>query len=197
MPKMIWKGITSSDFEFKTEDLPDNSQIIHIPENPMSRSVLFAIPFILLCFFALWERFYFDKNFSLDKPYLLIGIILGILLCTVHELLHAIVYPKKCNAYIGIIPKEFIFYMSCSAPLRKRKFILMSLLPMILGIIPLVVFVCMPSDFKILNTILWPMAMMGLVSPSPDYMNVYYVLKEVPQNAYIQDGEDGLYWFME
>lgn len=194
MPKMIWKGITNPDFVFKTGDLPDNSQIIHIPENPMRRSVLFAIPFILLCFFVLWERL---KSFSLDKPYLLIGIVLSILLCTVHELLHAIVYPKKYNAYIGIIPKEFIFYMSCSAPLRKKRFILMSLLPMILGVIPLAVFVCMPPDYRILDAILWPMAMMGLVSPSPDYMNVYYVLKEVPRNAYIQDGENGLYWFME
>ena len=73
----------------------------------------------------------------------------------------------------------------------------MSLLPMILGIIPLVVFVCTPPDYRILDAILWPMAMMGLVSPSPDYMNVYYVLKEVPQNAYIQDGKDGLYWFVK
>ncbi|MCI2088618.1 MAG: DUF3267 domain-containing protein [Prevotella sp.] len=194
MPKMIWKGITDSDFEFKTEDLPVNSQIIHIPGNSMTRSVLFAIPFILLCFFALWEKL---KNFSLDKPYLLIGIVLSILLCTVHELLHAIVYPKKCNAYIGIIPKKFIFYMSCAAPLKKMRFILMSLLPMILGIIPLIVFACTPSDYRILDAILWPMAMMGLVSPCPDYMNVYYVLKEVPKNAYIQDGEDGLYWFIK
>jgi hypothetical protein len=85
--------------------------------------------------------------------------------------------------------------MKCKAELSKKRFIAMSLLPIILGIIPLIVFTVAPIEYKILNSMMWSMAMIGLVSPITDYMNVYHVLKEVPNNGYIQDGEDGLYWY--
>lgn len=195
MAKIVWKGLTKSDYVFKTEQLPVDSWKIDIPENTMNKSIIFGLPFILLCFLALYLRFTIDNEFVLNKPYGIIGLVIGIFLSVIHEILHGLVYPKNYKAYIGIVPRKFMFYMSCSAPLRRSSFVLMSLLPMILGAIPLVVFLFMPTRFVILNTILWPMSMIGLVSPCPDYMNVYFVLKAVPKNAYIQDGEDGLYWF--
>ena len=42
---------------------------------------------------------------------------------------------------------------------------------------------------------MWAMAVIGLVSPSPDYLNVYCVLKQVPNGSYIQDDKDGICWF--
>lgn len=197
MAKIVWKGITKSDYIFKTEQLPVDARRIDIPENGINKSIIFGLPFILLCFLALYLRYTLDHEFVLNKPYGIIGLVLGVLLSVIHEILHGLVYPKKYNAFIGIVPREFMFYMSCSAPLKRGRFILMSLLPMILGVIPLIVFLFLSSRFIILNTILWPMSMIGLVSPCPDYMNVYFVLKEVPKNAYIQDGEDGLYWFFK
>lgn len=39
---------------------------------------------------------------------------------------------------------------------------------------------------------MWSMAIIGLVSPLPDYLNVYCVLKQVLKGAYIQDDKDGM-----
>ena len=63
----------------------------------------------------------------------------------------------------------------------------------ILGIVPLIIF--MISNNQILNSIMWAMSIIGLVSPSPDYLNVYLVLRQVPKGAFIQDDEDGMCWF--
>lgn len=195
MPQIIWKGFTKPDFVFQPEPLPRNSIRINIPDNNMQKSFLFAIPFIIIVLLVLHLKELVYKEFPIDRPYAALGMGLGILFCVVHEFLHAIVYPRNYKAYIGIIPKKIMFYMSCSAPLKRGRFVLMSLMPMILGIIPLLLFIMSPLEHKVLNAILWPMAMIGLVSPCPDYLNVYYVLKEAASGSYVQDGEDGLYWF--
>jgi hypothetical protein len=195
MPKIVWKGISYQEQEFRPETLPKSSIKIDIPDKSMYVSFVFAIPFIIICLLSLFLKAHIYNEFPVNRPYALVGIILGISLCTVHELLHAIVYPRNYTAYIGINAKRLMFYMSCSAPLKKRRFILMSLLPTVLGIIPLLLFIISPIEYKIFNAIIWPIAMVGLVSPCPDYLNVYHVLKEVPNNSYIQDGDDGIYWY--
>lgn len=85
--------------------------------------------------------------------------------------------------------------MKCKEPLIKKRFILMELLPIILGIVPIAIF--MISNNQIFNSIMWAMGVIGLVSPSPDYLNVYLVLKQVPKGAFIQDDENGMCWFIK
>lgn len=195
MPNIIFKGITKETDSIFDEinERPKNAKTLNISPNNMLVSLIFAIPFIILCFGLIYVK----KNMMNDFPmigYLIpIGIILGILFCFLHELLHAILQPKEAKVYIGFIPSKFMFYMKCKEPLSKKRFILMSLLPIILGIVPLVIF--MISNNQILNSIMWPMAMIGLVSPSPDYLNVYCVLRQVPKGSFIQDDADGMCWF--
>lgn len=71
----------------------------------------------------------------------------------------------------------------------------MELLPIILEIVPITIF--MISNNQILNSIMWAMGVIGLVSPFPDYLNVYLVLKQVPKGAFIQDDENGMCWFIK
>lgn len=195
MHNIIFKGITKKDDSIFDEinKRPKNAKILNIPENNMKVSLIFAIPFIIICFGLIFVKKNMMNDFPMIRHIIPIGIILGILCCFFHELLHAIPQSKRAKVYIGFIPSKFMFYMKCKEPLSKRRFILMSLLPVILGIIPLIIF--MFSNNQAINSIMWPMAMIGLVSPSPDYLNVYYVLKEVPKGAYIQDAEEGMCWF--
>ena len=172
---------------------PKNAKILNIPENNMLVSLIFAIPLMIFCFCLIFVKKNMMNDFPMIRHYIPIGIVLGFLCCLIHELLHAIPQPKGAKVYIGFIPSKFIFYMKCKEPLLKGKFILMSLLPILLGIVPLIIF--MISNNQILNSIMWAMAMIGLVSPSPDYLNVYCVLKQVPKKAYIQDDKEGLCWF--
>lgn len=81
-----------------------------------------------------------------------------------------------------------------SYPLAKKRFILMCLLPYILGIIPLICFVVSPSSNLILNAILWGMSFLGMVSPYPDAYNVYQIVKQVPKGKKIQFYEDDKYY---
>lgn len=195
MPNIIFKGITKINDPIFDEvnKRPKNAKVLHIPENNMVVSIVFAVPFIILCIALIFVKKSMTNDFPMIRHIIPVGIVLGILYCFIHELLHAIPQPKGAKVYIGFIPSKFIFYMKCKEPLTRGRFILMSLLPILLGIVPLIIF--MVSNNQILNSITWTMAMIGLVSPSPDYLNVYCVLKQVPKGAYIQDEKAGLCWF--
>ena len=197
MPNIIFKGITKeTDSIFdEVNERPQNAKILNIPPNNMLVSLIFAIPFIILCFCLIFVKRRMMNDFPMVRHFIPIGIVLGILFCFPHELLHAIPQPKGAKVYIGFVPQKFMFYMKCKEPLSKKRFILMSLLPIMLGIVPLMIF--MISNNQTLNSIMWAMAMIGLVSPSPDYLNVYLVLKQVPKRAFIQDDVDGMCWFIK
>ena len=79
--------------------------------------------------------------------------------------------------------------------MSRKRAIVMSLLPAILGIIPLVLFCVFPISWKIPSAICWAAAAFGLLSPSPDYMDVHYILKQVPKQAYIQSNNSGWFWY--
>lgn len=199
MPYIVFKGVTRSDdpiFDI-VWPLPKDSKRLNIPDRFMIKSMLFAIPFAIMCFFAMIWKTYIHSYFPFNKFIIPLGIILGFLCTFIHEYLHALPYPKEGTAYIGFIPKNLVFYMKCAAPLKRNRFIFMSLLPAILGIVPFAIFLVSPVRWTALNTIMWIMAVMGLISPAPDYMNAYYVLKDVPADASIQDGENGLYWYQD
>lgn len=190
-----WKGTTPFENYATYRELPSTSKIIKIPEKSFQKSILFAIPFFIACFAALYLKEYFSGQFPFEKQYGWIGLLLGLLLIPVHELLHTAVYPSLAEKFIGIDTKNFMAYAYCNAPLKKNRFIFMSLLPMVLGIIPFIMFCLLPISCKAIAAILWPCALIGLVSPCPDYLNIYYVLKQAPKDAYIQDAENGMYWF--
>ena len=91
--------------------------------------------------------------------------------------------------------KKVAAYAISFYPISKSQFIIMSLAPMLLGIMPLIVFVVCPLRWKALLTICVVPAFMGMISPSPDYMDVVSVIKQVPKGAKIQASNEGLYWF--
>ncbi len=149
---------------------------------------------IIPAFVILFLSVYFKSGeIFLLRLYIIIGVLLGFLALIIHELLHAIVYPKNASVYIGIV-KPITFVALASYPLKKGRFILMCLLPYILGIVPLVLFWIMPiTDMKI-HSILFGLSAMGLGSPYPDLFNVYQVLKQTPKNCKIQFYKDDTYY---
>ena len=57
--------------------------------------------------------------------------------------------------------------MGLSYPLKRRRFIVMCLLPFVLGIIPLLIFIVSPAEYRELNGLMFGMSCMGMVSPFP------------------------------
>ena len=70
----------------------------------------------------------------------------------------------------------------------------MSLMPILLGIIPLTIFLLSPPN-AFLSGICIPMGIIGMLSPMPDYMDVHIICKQVPKDAFVHIQNDGFYWY--
>lgn len=195
MPKIKWIGLIKEEKmkDYQVGELSKNAKKMNMPTTSKEMMIK-ALPFIIPALVILFLSVYFKSGeFFLLRLYIIIGVLLGFLALIIHELLHAIVYPKNANVYIGIA-KPITFVALASYPLKKEKFILMCLLPYILGIIPLILFWIMPiTDMKI-HSILFGLSAMGLGSPYPDLFNVYQVLKQIPKNCKIQFYKDDTYY---
>ena len=195
MPKIKWIGLIKEEKmkDYQVGELSKDAKKMNMPTTSKEMMIK-ALPFIIPALVILFLSVYFKSGeFFLLRLYIIIGVLLGFLALIIHELLHAIVYPKNANVYIGIA-KPITFVALASYPLKKEKFILMCLLPYILGIIPLILFWIMPiTDMKI-HSILFGLSAMGLGSPYPDLFNVYQVLKQTPKNCKIQFYKDDTYY---
>ena len=195
MPKIKWIGLIKEEKmkDYQVGELSKNAKKMNMPTTSKEMMIK-ALPFIIPALVILFLSVYFKSvEFFLLRLYIIIGVLLGFQALIIHELLHAIVYPKNANVYIGIA-KPITFVALASYPLKKEKFILMCLLPYILGIIPLILFWIMPiTDMKI-HSILFGLSAMGLGSPYPDLFNVYQVLKQTPKNCKIQFYKDDTYY---
>ncbi len=69
----------------------------------------------------------------------------------------------------------------------------MSLMPAILGILPLALFMMTPPDALAVNGALFGMAVMGLISAYADYFNVVQVLRQTKPGERVQFFGDDTY----
>ena len=152
MPKIKWIGLIKEEKmkDYQVGELSKNAKKMNMPTTSKEMMIK-ALPFIIPAFVILFLSVYFKSGeFFLLRLYIIIGVLLGFLALIIHELLHAIVYPKNANVFIGIA-KPITFVALASYPLSKKRFILMCLLPYILGIIPFICFIISPSNNLILN----------------------------------------------
>ena len=198
MPKIHLIGIIEENKirEYQRGSLDSKAIKIKMPKNMnelMIKGLPFLIPAFIIMFVSMNIKTVINQQNIVNRPFILVGAIIGFILLLVHEYLHSIVYPKEANSYIGIA-KPITFVSLTSYPLSKRRFIVMSLLPYILGIIPLILFWLCPASLTELNGIFFGMACMGMASPYPDSYTVYQIIKQVPENKKIQNYEDDIYY---
>lgn len=194
MPHIIFKGIARADDPDLLAVNPKPAGARDLRLSSVAEQVLWMLPGFFLCITSMIMKARLTGRFPLLAPLLPVGVLLGILACFLHELLHALPQPKGAVVYIGFIPRGFLFFMKCKEPISRRRFVLMALLPVTLGVIPLALFWF--STSSALCALWWPMAMIGFLSPAPDYANVFHILREVPPKGRIQDAEQGLCWFV-
>ena len=121
------------------------------------------------------------------------GFVIGIILAVVHEWLHAVVYPKEAKVTIGKLKGQLIFVALASYPMKRSRFVLMCLLPYLLGVIPLMLFIFSPAAHTVFNGLMFGMACVGIVSPSPDVLNVAIVMKQVKKGEKVMFYGDDIY----
>lgn len=197
MPKIKWAGAVKNTADYQSGILPATAIKLDMPDTTgemMLKAIPFLIPSAVIIFLSM-----FLKTLSAGQPviaplYVVLGFLLSFFVgIPVHELLHAIVYPKEAIVYIGIMPKQFAAVALASYPVSRGRFILMSLLPIVLGVIPLIIFLISPETNKALNGVMFGLMITGLTSPYPDYFNVYQVLKQTKKGCLLQFEKDDLY----
>ncbi len=196
MADIKWAGIVRDAAGYQRGELPTDARKLDMPDTVnemMLKAVPFMVPSLVVIFISMFLKTFLSGERVVSFPFIAVGAAIGLVLVIVHELLHAIVYPKGATVYIGIMPKQLAAVALASFPLTRRRFVVMSLMPYILGILPLVLFWLMPAEYKVLNGILFGISIMGLITPYPDSFNVYQVLRQVPGGARVQFHGNDLY----
>lgn len=196
MPTIKWVGIKDADAAFPEQPLPYGARLLRCPDPFGPASLPYGLVPLALCFAALFYKAWRLRRFPMEADMVFAGILLGLLLIPVHEYLHGLCYPKGSTVSIGLIPKKMAAFAVCHTPISWRRYMVMSLLPTLLGIIPLLLFLLAPGGWGKVMGVCWPMAVMGLLSPMPDYMNVSCVRRQVPPGATLQTTNTGFYWYM-
>lgn len=191
MARLKFVGIIKENEIINYQKYNTNKKMISITndkENIQVKAIPICIFLVILCIAVLFLKV-FNSAISIKPLFLILGFLIGFLLLIVHEILHGIVYPKNVNVSIGFI-KPITFVALASYPMSKKRFIIMCLLPFILGIIPMLIFILL-NNSTICN-LSFGMMCMGLISPYPDVYNVFQVIKKVPKGKNVLFYEDTL-----
>ena len=194
MPHIIWCGNKKWGSDFPESPLPENAVKIERKGNGFTGCLLYGIIPFLACLLIIYIKWNWLGTKTVYPALVPVGIFIGLLLMPVHELLHAACYCEDQTVYIGISLEKFAAFAVCHEKISRRRFIVMSLMPVLLGIIPLAVFLSGPSS-PVLSAICIPTGIIGMLSPMPDYMDVHMIHKQVPKGASVQSQNDGIYWF--
>lgn len=193
----VWDGKQPWDREIAEKSIPENSVLIDRPNDIIKALIPYMIIPCVVCFAAMFTKKALSDDFLFDLWFMPLSFIIGFFVAMpLHEFLHAISYPKGTKVYIGVSLSQLRAYAASSAALSRERYIIMSLAPMIPGILLLAVFLACPITIKWLMTICVVPSIMGLISPAPDYMDVLIILRQVPKGAMIQATENGLVWYL-
>ena len=159
----------------------------------MKKAAPIAAVLCVLMFVTMRCKTVMNKTVVISPIFVLIGSCLGFICLVIHEWLHGIVYPREAQVTIGKIKGKITFVALASYPLKRSRFIVMCLLPYVLGIIPLLIFIVSPAECRELNGLMFGMACMGMVSPFPDVYNVIIVLRSANKKDAIMFYKNDMY----
>lgn len=117
----------------------------------------------------------------------------------VHEIIHALYFPKEYDKEIWFYPKNWAMFVYSDGLVKKKQWIWISLAPnVILGLLPYIVgFVTMilfPTSISFF-VVFFGMAMTAC--GVGDYYNVYNAIRQVPKDAKIFNYGMHSYWIRE
>ena len=182
--------------EYQCGKLPATAQRLDAPattEEMMRKSAPIAVILCAVMSLIMCMKAFASKSMVVFLPAVLGGFFLGFLFLIIHEWLHAIVYTGKAAVTIGKLKGRLVFVALASFPLKRSRFIVMCLLPFLLGVIPLILFVLSSPRNTIFNGLLFGMACMGMISPYPDVYHVILVLQQSKNTDKIMFYRDDIY----
>lgn len=125
-----------------------------------------------------------------------ISMALNFPLMFVHELVHALSFPKEVQTEIWTKFDEAALFVTFYEPITKIRFIMMSLAPaIILGFVPFTLYLMGWFDFNsTLSAIIGLTSWLMILSGVGDYLNVFNAVKQVPKNGFVFNHGIHSYW---
>ena len=102
MPKIIWCGNKSWDTDFPENTLPNNAKRIERPDNIFKSSMPYGILPLIFSYAIIYIKWFVIGERAMNPIYVPLGIILGLLLMPVHEVLHGVCYKKGQKVCIAV-----------------------------------------------------------------------------------------------
>jgi putative membrane protein len=197
--KLIYKGKFEDYDSLPKADLPKNAIKFDEPETIegiVQEAKRYFVPLLVIIGDVIIFKWIFMQTFSLDFLGLALGLFLTLPFLVVHELLHALSFPLKTEVYLYQALKKGVLFVTSTAPLKKSRFIIMSLLPMVvLGLIPLFWWIFILDSFY--SSLVLGLSVPMLLGGAGDLYNVVNTLCQVPRGAFIQLSGINSYWYLE
>lgn len=194
--RLIFKGNYTKETKLPEADLPYRAIKYREPDTPAEVNMiamLYAIPSLILILLIISAQWLIHGSLMLNIS--LWGILGAFLTIIPHELLHAIWFPRNSNVYMYYSIKDMMAFVTCTDPMSKRRFIIMSLFPnIIFGLIPLIIWMIFP-DIEGWSAFLFSFGAFSLLFGCGDYMNVANTIRQVPDGALTQLSGFNSYWY--
>ncbi len=198
--KLVWKGKFKDVGDLPIGDLPEGA--VMIGETETAREIaktirISLIPVILFLLVVILIRIKIGGFFSLGNVINPWGVVLIPFAILPHEFLHAIVFPKGSEIEMWYSIKEMTAIVKTNSAISKKRFIFLSILPnIILGFLPLILWIFIPNSMEFWGSILFTFGFIELIMGVSDFMNIYNSIKQVPSRAKIQVAGLNSYWYI-
>jgi len=187
--KIKWRG--KYDGKLPVSELPSNATPLGKVTN---KSTLLIIP-IFGIIVLMWIMKRNISGIRFNQIYFFIGIAIALVFTVAHELLHAFCFPK--NAIIEMFYTNMGFGTTSIYPLSKKRFIAMNLCPpIVLGIIPLITWLFIPTEYAFANSILFAFGLFHFGAAYGDFQNIINAIRFVPTKAIMQISGEQFYWYL-
>lgn len=168
--KLVWKGKLTKDKGFPKADIPKDAKVFLGEENSWHIYIIGILIFILGIALLKIKLNYF-YGLRMKRIGYLIGLGLAVLFLVIHELIHGLSCPRDStvNYYYSI------YGITCYPldPMNRNRYIFMAIAPaVILGFIPLIIWIFMPVRFVMINSILFTFSLGSLGGSSADIYNL-------------------------
>lgn len=190
--RIRFKVLKSFD-EIEYESLPLNANKIKEAKNP-KELYLRILPIFILVFIVLLiisSKHYYDSGIyssSLSKPIKALSTVAFVAIgFFLHEIIHALFFPRESNVSIFIDLKHAGLYCYSSTPIKKNRYIIISIAPnIILGVLPFLLWLYMPAEDNYISALHCNFSIAMICGGIIDYYNIKNIIEQVPSNAYIQ-----------
>lgn len=168
-------------------------------ENAYAKAFLITAPFVLIMILVSLNK---CKSMSGTIDVLKFGMCLAAsfllvpILRTLHEIIHALCYPKNKIKKIYMNNKAKCCFVCCDAIVSKKRYIFINIAPaIVLGAVPYMVWLLLADKWslEVGLTVLfmtWYMVLMSMI----DFLNIWNAMMQVPNHAYIFNKRMHSYW---